>query len=193
MQATSGRIRQRQALVVAIITMFKTAADTSLHLNPCQHTRLMHSLLHFLLRSFMRFFMGFSKAWPAIIVLTTIGTTPFAAHAQEATARTTPPVLERLVEDASDKAAAPPRTSAPASTTEKRAPGGRVTEIRVSNGGSTYYLRPQSPASTALSAGEGRTTQWNVLNFELPGSAKPERSVSDATAPAPVPPPPRAN
>lgn len=91
------------------------------------------------------------------------------------------------------------RNDAPDGVTEKRARGGRVTEIQVRNNGSTYYLRPQLPIGSALpgdtQSGAGRTAQWNILNFELPRSAGPNtgRVESDARLQAPLPPPPRTN
>ena len=80
---------------------------------------------------------------------------------------------------------------------EKRAPGGRVTEIKVTSGGSTYYLKPDMTAGSTLpgdaqSSGL-RAAQWEVLQFDLSPSqdAKEAEAVqTNATDAAPVPPPP---
>jgi len=74
----------------------------------------------------------------------------------------------------------------PGATNETRLPGGRVTEIEVRSGGSTYYLHPQTAAGGAQ-RDSARTTQWNILNFNTPQSGR------NASPPAPVPPPPRAD
>ena len=77
---------------------------------------------------------------------------------------------------------------------EKRAPGGKVTEIKVTSGGSTYYLKPDVAAGSTLpgdmqSSGL-RAAQWEVLEFDL--SRSKEAKEVDAVQPdaAPVPPPP---
>ncbi|MFC7517749.1 DUF2782 domain-containing protein [Herbaspirillum sp. GCM10030257] len=80
---------------------------------------------------------------------------------------------------------------------EKRAPGGRVTEIKVTSGGSTYYLKPDVAAGSALpgdAQNSGlRAAQWEVLEFDLSRSkdAKEADAVpTEATDTAAVPPPP---
>lgn len=80
---------------------------------------------------------------------------------------------------------------------EKRAPGGRVTEIKVTSGGSTYYLKPDVAGGSTLpgdaqSSGL-RAAQWEVLEFDLSRAkeAKEADAVpTDATDAAVVPPPP---
>lgn len=74
---------------------------------------------------------------------------------------------------------------------ETRLPGGRVTEIEVNRGTSTYYLRPQTAAG-GVQRDSGRTVQWNVFNFDLP-ARRSERSTAAPDSAAPVPPPPRAD
>ncbi|HEY4542258.1 MAG TPA: hypothetical protein VIG66_07795 [Noviherbaspirillum sp.] len=70
--------------------------------------------------------------------------------------------------------------------TETRLPGGRVTEITVHSGNSTYTMRPQTPTSAA-GRDSGRTVQWNVFSFDPPRGQAPQIEA------APVPPPPSSN
>jgi hypothetical protein len=90
----------------------------------------------------------------------------------------------------------PARTVVGSTATEKRAPGGRVTEIEVRSGASTYYLKPQfTPGSAApgnAQSGSLRTPQWNVLNFDLPTARSSDRRANGPES-TPVPPPPRTN
>lgn len=78
-------------------------------------------------------------------------------------------------------AAEPPETRGQIS--EKRAPGGRVTEIKVTNGNSTYYLKPNNFGSAPDSP--ARTAQWQILQFDL-RSEEEEKNAIDAE---PLPPP----
>lgn len=79
---------------------------------------------------------------------------------------------------------------APDGFSETRLPGGRVTEVEVRSGGSTYYVRPQSATGASQT---GRTAQWNILNFDTARGAAPAAARDAAPAmpaPAEVPPPP---
>lgn len=83
---------------------------------------------------------------------------------------------------------------APDGLSETRLPGGRVTEVEVRSGGSTYYVRPQSATGASQA---GRTAQWNILNFDTARGAAPPAARDAAPtaapampAPAEVPPPP---
>ena len=76
--------------------------------------------------------------------------------------------------------------------TEKRAPGGRVTNIRVTTGGSTYYLAPNDASGSSLpgdmQSNATRAAQWEVLTFDL-GPSKEEKEVeAKVEAATPLPP-----
>ena len=73
--------------------------------------------------------------------------------------------------------------------------GGRVTEVKVKAGPSTYTMKPHVPAGNAQ-PGDGqssaiRAPQWTVLEFDIGGKKKntEQEAVPEAT-PAPAPPPP---
>lgn len=80
----------------------------------------------------------------------------------------------------------PQRPQGDTSSTETRLPGARVTEIEVRSGGSTYYLRPQDATGAAPA---GRTTQWNILQFDAGRAGSTARQAAEPAL-APVPPPP---
>ena len=78
---------------------------------------------------------------------------------------------------------------------EQKAPGGRVTEIKVTSGRSTYYLLPLDPTDATIpadgQAGIFRAAQWNVLNFDLgPTPAEVQEAQAQAAEGAPLPPQP---
>ncbi len=80
------------------------------------------------------------------------------------------------------------------SSIETRAPGGRVTEIQVTSGNSTYYLKPpnsQYGGSWMPAEGEAsylRVPQWQIMTFDR-GRSQSERD-ADAARAASTPPPP---
>lgn len=70
--------------------------------------------------------------------------------------------------------------------TEKRQQG-KVTEVKVKSGNSTYYLIPVDPAGSALrgdgQSNEMRAAQWPVLEFDL-GLKKKKAAAAAAAAEA---------
>lgn len=75
--------------------------------------------------------------------------------------------------------------------TEKRAPGGKVTEVKVTSGKNTYYLKPNDPAGSAVAgdtqADTSRPAQWRVMEFDVVPTQEAKEAEA-AQAPA-VPPP----
>jgi hypothetical protein len=120
------------------------------------------------------------------------------AQAQQ-TPSTPPPKMERIEEGSDIPATITPKDRSPVKVTEKR-DGGRVTEVEVSSGKSTYTMKanpagavaqPGDPASGTL-----RPPQWKVLEFDLFRKKQKERDATEAaaaaagvTAEAPPPPP----
>ena len=101
-----------------------------------------------------------------------------------------PPRLE-VIEQAGDA----PITVSPAKTpgakiTEKKE-GGRVTEVQVKSGKSSYTMRPNVPAGNAqpgdAQSSAIRAPQWTVLEFDL--NRKKKTGQEDAPARADAPPP----
>lgn len=88
---------------------------------------------------------------------------PLLAAAQQ------PPKMEKLEEgDAPTITIRKPDTEK--KITEKREKG-KVTEVKVQTGNSTYYLKPNEPAGAALpgdaQSNENRGAQWSVHEFDL--------------------------
>lgn len=132
------------------------------------------------------------KVWQIAAACAAIYVTPLSVVAQQPAGNTPqPPQLEKL--DDSDAPVVIRRPEGQGSVVEKRARGGRVTEVEVNSGRSTYYLRPNNQAGSAV-PGDGqsnamRAPQWRIFGFDLKRQEDARRAQSDATA---VPPPPSA-
>jgi hypothetical protein len=105
-----------------------------------------------------------------------------------------PPKLD-VIEQGSDTpiTVTPPKTGG-AKITEKKE-GGRVTEVKVKSGKSSYTMKPNIPAGNAqpgdAQSGAIRAPQWTVLEFDLNKKKKNDRdSVDEPQAAKGAPPPP---
>ena len=126
-----------------------------------------------------------STLWPALL-LTLSAHTAFA----QSTPSQAPPKLERIEEIADDPITVTAKPAPETKITEKRDNSGNVTEATVKSGPSTYTLKPNRPAGTALpgdaTAGNNRGPQWTVMEFDLGKKKKKtteEEGGSDNTAP----------
>ena len=105
-------------------------------------------------------------------------------------ASSAPPVMEKL-EEGQPEATIKPKPGTEKKITEKREQG-KVTEIKVQTGKSTYYMTPNVPAGNAV-VGDAqssaiRAPQWQVMEFDL-GQKKKKQAEEEAEAAAPAPPP----
>jgi len=103
-----------------------------------------------------------------------------------------PPKLERIEEGSDTPITITPKSSTERKITEKRE-GGRVTEVKVKSGKSTYIMKPNVPAGNAQ-PGDGqasaiRAPQWQVMEFDLTKRKQKEQQAKEA-AKAPPPPSP---
>jgi hypothetical protein len=102
-----------------------------------------------------------------------------------------PPKLE-IVEQGSDTpiTVTPPKTGGTKITEKKE--GGRVTEVKVKSGKSSYTMKPNVPAGNAqpgdAQSGAIRAPQWTVLEFDLNKKKKTDKE--NVPEPANAPPPP---
>ena len=103
-----------------------------------------------------------------------------------------PPQLDNIEGGRSPAVALPPPKSARGGTrvTEKKQ-GGRVTEVKVQAGPSTYTMKPNAPAGNAVvgdvQSGNGiRPPQWTLFEFG-PGKKKPVEEAAADTVDAPPP------
>ena len=108
-----------------------------------------------------------------------------------------PPKLERIEEGTDTPITVTPQQRSGARINEKRE-GGRVTEVQVTTGNSSYTMKGAVPGS-ATQTGDAtgstlRPPQWKVLEFDLSKKKQKEGEDADAaTADAPPPPLPAAN
>jgi hypothetical protein len=127
-----------------------------------------------------------------VIACITACAIPFPAGAQPApdNAAPPPPQLEKL-EEGTPPAVTIRKPEQRSTVTEKRAPGGKVTEIKVTSGKSTYYLKPNDPAGSAApgdtQGSTNRGAQWEVMEFDLGRRAQQKKEAQAADA-APTPP-----
>ena len=128
-------------------------------------------------------------------IVSRLGVVCLLAHAGIVMAQqpaATPPKLERI-EEGSDTpiTVTPPKSTQGNKITEKKQ-NGKVTEVTVKSGPSTYTMKPNTPAGNAqpgdaMSNGL-RAPQWTVLEFDLGKKKKTDKE--DVPQEAPVPPPP---
>ena len=104
-----------------------------------------------------------------------------------------PPQLEKLEEGEAPAVTIPGGGQPERSITEKREQG-RVTEVEVRTGRSTYVVKPLNPAGSALpgdtQANTNRAAQFRVKEFDLskPEDLKPQAQPQVPQAPAAPPP-----
>lgn len=107
-----------------------------------------------------------------------------------------PPQLQKLEEGEEPAVTIRKPEQDRTTTSEKRAPGGKVTEVKVSTGGSTYYLKPNDQAGSSLpgdaQSNSARAAQWEVKTFDLTPHRDPQEEAAAreaAAAPMPTPAP----
>ena len=102
-----------------------------------------------------------------------------------------PPKLEKLEEGEQPAITIAPPDSG-TKITEKHEQG-KVTEVKVKSGKSTYYLKPNDPAGSAargdLESDQIRAAQWPILEFDLgrkkvnPKEVEPPQTLQPAPQP----------
>jgi len=137
--------------------------------------------------------MPISRFCPAIAACVAFLASAQLAVAQQPTAESVPPTLEKL-----EEGEAPPVTTrgadAKPSIVETRERG-QVTSIRVQRGNSTYYLKPAPPAGSALRdeaqrSATTRAPQWRILEFDWKNEPEKSRNAAAQDAAGATPPPP---
>lgn len=134
------------------------------------------------------------KFWPAIAACVALYATSLSGWAQQQDGNAPPPPKLEKLEEGEAPAVTIRKPSQERKVTEKRAPGGKVSEVKVTSGKSTYYLKPNDPAGSAVpgdtQANDARAAQWEVMEFDL--SRSKEAKQEQAAQTAIVPPPPAA-
>ena len=101
-----------------------------------------------------------------------------------------PPKLDVIEQGSDTPITVTPPKSGGAKVTEKKE-GGRVTEVKVKTGKSSYTMKAGNPAATshpgATQSSALKPPQWSVLEFDL---GKKKKTDSEVPEPTPAPPPP---
>lgn len=130
-----------------------------------------------------------------VLIIVTAGiaalATCFTAVAQQPTRNVPPPQLENL--EQGNAPAVTIRGSDSERNINQKREQGKVTTVKVKSGNSTYYLKPNTPAGSAM-PGDGqsnalRAAQWQVLEFDWnrdPEKIKEETAAHAAAVPPPV-------
>ena len=123
------------------------------------------------------------------------------AHASLTQAQQTPssapPKLER-VEEGSDTpiTVTPPQERGAKKKIVEKRDGGRVTEVQVTTGKSSYTMKANPPGAVAQpgdpASGTLRPPQWKVMEFDLFSKKKQKEGEETEAAAAAAPPPPPA-
>lgn len=134
------------------------------------------------------------KLWPAFAACAALLAAPLSAWAQQQAGNAPPPPQLEKLEEGDAPAVTIRKPSQEKKITEKRAPGGKVTEVKVTSGKSTYYVKPNDPSGSAVAgdaqANEARPAQWEVLEFDLGRSREAKQEQAEQTAPTPPSPAP---
>ncbi len=130
------------------------------------------------------------KVWPIFTACVAAYAIPLAVHAQQASGDA-PPQLEKL-EEGEAPVVTIRRPDQQGSVVEKRERGGIVSEVQVNRGNSTYYLRPNTQAGSAM-YGDGqsnnlRAPQWRIGEFDLRRSDQDREAEARAAGSTPPPP-----
>lgn len=122
----------------------------------------------------------------SVAALAVISAMPVPVMAQQP-AGNAPPKLEKLEEGE------PPAVTIRKPDTEKKITEtrskGRVTEVKVQTGKTTYYAKPNEPAGNAIpgdgQSGTTRPVQFKVLEFDTKPKEKDPKEPVQTLAPAP--------
>jgi hypothetical protein len=101
-----------------------------------------------------------------------------------------PPQMERLEEMTEAPITVTPQGNSDTKIEERREQG-RVTEVKVTSGGSTYYMKPNTPAGTAapgdVTGSANRGPQWKVFEFDFGSTKKTPEQEEAGSAATPAP------
>lgn len=130
--------------------------------------------------------MRLSTIWPALILALSN-----AALAQAQAPSDAPPKLDKIDEiDTPITVSNKPKEK---SVSEKRDNSGRVTEVKVKSGPSTYTVKPKNTTTSTALPGDAagmanRGPQWTVMEFDL-GKKKTKQKEDEGDDNVPPPPP----
>lgn len=131
-----------------------------------------------------------SRIFLAAGILFAVQSLPLPAMAQQQPAAAPPPPKMEKLEEGNEPAVTIRSNPDQTKITEKRAPGGKRTEVKVTKGNNTYYLKPNEAAGSAqpgdAQADQSRPAQWRVMTFD--GNRKQKEQQAASTTEASTPP-----
>ncbi|MES2933913.1 MAG: DUF2782 domain-containing protein [Pseudomonadota bacterium] len=114
----------------------------------------------------------------------------FASAADTTTDLSTPPKLEQL--EGSNEPTITIKPESKSKITETRSQG-KVTDIKVKSGKSTYHIRPNTPSGSTLpgdlQGNSVRGAQWEIMEFDVGQRKQKEAKKVDSASPAAAEPP----
>lgn len=137
--------------------------------------------------------MRTSRFWSIVAVTAVISALPLIANAQSApsvpTRADAPPPPETVpLEEGSAPDITIKQPDTKKKITEKKVHG-KVTEVKVQTGKTTYYAHPNEPAGSALpgdaQSQASRPVQFRIGEFGAPDATKKQRDPVETLAPAP--------
>lgn len=125
------------------------------------------------------------KSWPIAAACAAIFAVPLPGWAQQQAGNAPPPPQLEKLEEGEAPTVTIRKPGQERKITEKRAPGGKVTEVKVTSGKSTYYLKPNDQAGSTLpgdmQGNSARAAQWEVMEFDL-GRRKESQEAQEGQA-----------
>lgn len=113
---------------------------------------------------------------------------PLSTVAQPQPATAPPPPKMEKLEEGTEPAVTIRANPEQTRITEKRAPGGKRTEVKVTKGNNTYYVKPNEAAGAAqpgdAQADQSRPAQWRVMTFDGNRKLKEQQAASAPEAAA---------
>jgi hypothetical protein len=131
------------------------------------------------------------RIWSIASVCIAVQAMSFSAFAQQPARDTPPPPKLEKLEEGEQPAITIRPSPGRTNVTEKRALGGKRTEVKVTTGQSTYYLKPNDqPGSSQPGDAESignRPAQWEVMMFDS-NRARKEQQQAEVAQATPAPP-----
>lgn len=127
------------------------------------------------------------KFLPIVTLCIAAYAAPLLAAAQQPTDNAAPPQLQKLEEG--EAPAITIRGSATDRNITQKREQGKVTSVKVKSGKSTYYVKPNTPAGSALpgdvQSDATRPAQWQVLEFDWNRAPNAKEEAQAAAVPPP--------
>ena len=134
--------------------------------------------------------MRISRVWPIFILCSVAATVNAQQNPALSKDAPPPPQMQKLEEGQAPAVTITPNEKKN-QVTEKRAPGGKVTEVDVKSGKSLYTLKPNDQQVGTSQPGDAESssthggTQWKVMSF---GPNRSQQEPQDSAAPNALPP-----